>query len=262
MELRTEVRKFRKALHVVSGKKFRLKGTKADSRHDLAGKFNRVDKAEAEISSVERKVDSGENDFAVTVAEKAFKFAFNILKGFGTDVAARFRNDAIGTAVVTAVLNFNESSGAVKHSACLHGLKFLEFFVGGYVNDPFSVKSIENRRKNLASVCGTGYNVRFKKKGSVIRKSLGVTAGKGNYRVGVFAAEMAHHLAGFFVACSGNGAGVYYVNVRGAFGVDYFKAGFGKSLLHNLRFILVDFAAKGIKSSLHFHPPNKRFGLK
>jgi hypothetical protein len=260
MELGTEVRKFGKAFNVLTGKKFRFKGTETDPRHYFTGKFNRIDKPEAEIPSVKRKVDSRKNNFAVTVAEKAFELAFNIFKGFGTDVASCLRNNAIGTAVVTAVLNLHESSGAVKHSACLHGFKLLEFFVGGNMYDSFSVKSIENRRKDLASVCGTGDYVRFKKKGRFVRKSLGITTGKGNYRVRVFAAEMAHHRAGFFIAGSGNGAGVYYVNVRGAFGIHYFKAGFGKSLLHDLCFILVDFTAKGIKSSLHSDPPSKRFG--
>ena len=130
------------------------------------------------------------------------------------------------------------------------------------MNNALSVKSIKNSGKNLASVGGTGYNVCFKKKRSVVRKSLGIATGKCNYRIGVFSAEMAYHLAGFFVTGSGNGAGVYYINICGAFGIHYFKTGFGKSLFHNLRFILVDFAAKGVKSSLHFHPPYKRFGLK
>ena len=82
MELGAEVRKLRKALHVVSGKKFRFKGAEADSRHYIAGKLNGIDEGETEISSVEGKVDSRKNDFVVSVAEKAFELALDIFKGF------------------------------------------------------------------------------------------------------------------------------------------------------------------------------------
>jgi hypothetical protein len=123
-------------------------------------------------------------------------------------MASCFRNNAVGTAVVATVLDFYKSAGAVKHSACLHGFKFLEFFVGSYMYDPFSVKRIENCRKNLASVCGTCYNVRFKKKGSFVRKSLGITTGKGNYRVRVFAAEVGKQAAlQGYTLVSGNARG-------------------------------------------------------
>ena len=119
------------------------------------------------------------------------------------------------------------------------------------MHHPFAVKGVQHRGQKLRSVRRSGNDVRLHKSGGLLRERLSVAARQGDYRIRIFAAEMPEHLAGFFIPHPGYGAGVYHVNIRRGFRIHYFKARFLKSLLHNLRFVLVDLATQCIKSRFH-----------
>ena len=136
----------------------------------------------------------------------------------------------------------------------LHGKLFKCFFsaVRHNVDDALAcLNKAQNMRDQLFARGRTGDDVGFRHGARLLFKRLRETAGQhgDGFRVCAFGA--AQPLAAFFIAAGSNSAAVDDVDIGGFIRLCQRKAVFGKQLLHGAGFVLIDFAAKGIKSNFH-----------
>jgi len=165
------------------------------------------------------EMDTGEHGFAVAVPDECLDFLHYIGSGAAAAVAAQGGDDAECTAVLAAVLDFDE--GACASAVLIRGrgveggtvrLNAGEIFGIGKLCAP----GLEERMQHLLGLV-VGDQLDAGESGALPGSEGGVTAGQGDAGIGVALVEVSGGLAALACGLGCNGAGVEYDHV-GVFG--------------------------------------------
>ena len=154
--------------------------------------------------------------------------------------------------MLTAILNFYKGAGAFQEAVSLHRFEGLSAVVSRDVHDAFAgLQEGVNMAENSGFVAGAGEDIDLIHRGYFCRISLRITAGQCDNGIRVLTMEAMDDLTGLFVTCGGDGTGIDHIDV-GILVSFHDIITIGSELLdHDLGFILIDFAAQGVKSSAH-----------
>lgn len=260
MELGAELRLAGHPLDISVGEQLGLEGAQPHPLDplDRAGELDRVDQPQAEVLSVAGEVDAHEHRLPVARLREPLELGAQLVRLFGADRPARGGDDAVGAVALAPVLDLDERAGAFGKLLGAHRLEGLPPLVRADVDNPLPGDAGPlHERGEPFPAARAGDDVRLGQTVGGVGEGLGVAAGQRDDRVRVLRLQMAQHPAGLLVARRGDGAGVDHIDVgRLRMGDDLIASG-GKKLLENLRFILVHFAAKGVKSGFHLYTPSK-----
>ena len=215
---------------------------------------NSVQQVKVLSLAVGGQVDAHQYDLFNAVGGQVLHFFFQVRRRLGAHTPPGFGDNAVGAKTVTAVLNFYKGAHALPKAADGAGGKGVAGLVGVNVhNAAFFCMIPVDDGKNITVALVREYNVCVQLGLGLLRERLGHTAGEDHRCARVTALKAAHALAGLLVRSGGYRTRVDDVVVRFLIRGHNLKTGAAQQLGHIFTFILVDFAAKGVKSSFHIY---------
>ena len=160
------------------------------------------------------------------------------------------RNDAVGAAVVTAVLHLQERPGPAGQASGRQDLEAVQGRVG-LRRDGAAVRyGVFQPGHEVRPAAGAPDEVRSQVPG-VRPPGLGIAAAHGHHGLRPLPPDTANHLPGLPVTLRRDGTGVDHVGVRFFREGHHAVAPLPQELFHGLRLVLVDFTAQGIDCRSH-----------
>ncbi len=196
-----------------------------------------------EIPSVARQMDAGEHDLLVAFGCQCVDFRCDFIQRARTQGSARVGNDAVGTVVDAAVLNFERGARArVAHGG--EWLKRPQFAQRqNFRLRPWLCSSPQHARR-FPSSARAEHKANAFQRGDDLRRNLRVAPDGDDQRVWIAPVRAGDHLAGLGVTGLRDGAGVDNVDVRRVGKIDNLPALPHKQLPHGFRFVVIHLAAQ------------------
>ena len=207
----------------------------------------------AGVAAVARQADGGQHDLPVTGPGQPLQLVQDARLAAAAHRAARTRDDAIGALAVAAILHLDESAGMFGKFVQRQFLKRFALVVRADIHHPLAltVQHFFHILQDRVPVAGAGHNVRLRDGGGLLREGLGVAAGQHGHGLRMLALLPPQPFAAFLVAEVGHGAAVDHIHI-GFFARFHHRVSARlKQLRQRAGFVLVDFAAQGIKIDPH-----------
>ena len=171
--------------------------------------------------------------------------------GSGTDRASGIRDDTVGAEVDATILHLQHGAGTAFQTACRQHFKFPPpqgvVYVAAMLTGVDSCEDFFNKAFPIGAAANHIYPQFFQCFGSV----LGVAAAHSHDCFGVFPPAAADHGPVLLICHSSDRAGIDDIAVAGLCKGTRNMATGEQKLLHCLGLVLINLAAKGIKSDLH-----------
>ena len=239
-----------------------LQGTETDTKDTVRFLQDLQDIQQAasgrQILPVGRNQNAGQDNLTEAGGCQPGGFRTDIFQGAGPDGTADRGDDTVGTAVTAAFLDFQDGTGALPE------IRNMQRFVGHVIREWLHGTAgtagghhFLQEGNNTAAELGANDKIRAGgKKLFTAQLSQAATEHQGAARM--LPLQAASQLKTFLIACTGDGAGIDQIDIRGGGKRNGLKTGGGEQFLHGPGIILIDLASKrmigngGHDQLLHF----------